>query len=312
MKLGGLTLAFLTLVVSAQPQNQLELTKTFILGFFSSFQGTTYSLMDTCLSTSTQTQLSSDFIDIIHGEDIATSAIRLEKDIKQAAEDCMLWVITESVSNALENRALETMVETVAEFEGVWTDLTHGIEAFPEDLWESGWYFGAALGRLLGEVTVEREEKAVLPPRKPNYLDGIQNFTSGVVHGLQTNTTGTSVCLGSYGTIITNVRTMGDVAYRCALLSMNSCNSLGIALENLLMVFVTFNENCRFGGLWEKMKELGSLDGWVSLYKNMYWYQTQIRQNYSNLLSAYSAKQYYKTGLSLGQIIQLSFSFTVK
>ena len=312
MEKGLLAVVVLGMMLGVQADPRLDNTKDFILGYFTGFQGSTYNLTDTCLSPAIQSQLSTDFDNIFQGKDILSSLLHLENDVIQASEDCMLWVLPVSIIASLEDKGLDTVKDFIEHFGTIIIDLIYAIDQFNADFFESGRYFGTALGEFLEKVPVESRRKLFATLCKPNYLDGIQNFTMGLVHGLQSNTTGTSVCLNSFGTIAKSLQSMGDVAYRCVLFDMNACDTLGIAVENLLMVLVSFNTNCQLGKLWTKMAGLFTLDGWITLYKNMYWYQTQIRQDYNNLVAAYQTNQYYTEGLNIGEIIQLAFSFTVK
>lgn len=312
---GTVAIVVTLLIVSGQAALPLDDAKNFILGYFTGFQGSTYNLTDSCLSPSVQTQLSTDWDGVFSGHSIIESLFRLESDAMTAADDCMLWVFPVSVIASLEDKGLDTVKDFIEHFGTILVDLIYAIDQFDEDFFESGRYFGTALGQFLEKVPVEVRRKLLsgkLQGFKPNYLDGLQNFTVGLIHGLQANTTGNSVCLTSFDTISSNLVAMGDVAFRCALLDMNSCTDLGTALENVLMVLVSFNTNCQFSKLWTKLADLMTLDGWITLYKNMYWYQSQIRQDYANTLTQFRAGQYYSAGLSLGQIIQLAFTFTVK
>ena len=312
---GTVALMMTLLVVGGQADPTLDNAKNFILGYFTGFQGSTYNLTNSCLSPSVQTQLYSDWDGIFSSHSIIESLLHLESDAMTAADDCLLWVFPVSVIASFEDKGLDTVKDFIEHFGTILVDLVYAIDQFGEDFFESGRYFGTALGEFLEKVPVEARRKLLagkLSGFKPNYLDGLQNFTVGLIHGLQANTTGNSVCLTSFDTIASNMVAMGDVAFRCALLDMDSCADLGTALENVLMVLVSFSTNCQFSKLWTKFGGLLTLDGWISLYKNMYWYQAQIRQDYSNTVAEFKAGQYYSAGLNLGQIIQLAFTFTVK
>lgn len=312
---GTAALVVLALLLSVQADSPLDNAKDFILGYFTGFQGSTYNLTNNCLPANIQSQLTTDWDGIFSGHSFIEGLLHLESDAMTAADDCMLWVFPVSIIASLQDKGLDTVKDFIEHIGTIVVDLIYAVDQFDEDFFESGRYFGAALGEFLEKVPVEARRKLLagtVSGFKPNYLDGLKNFTVGMIHGLQANTTGTSVCLTSFSTISSNLVAMGDVAFRCALLDMDSCTDLGTALENVLMVLVSFSNNCQFSKLGTKVAGLLTIEGWITLYKNMYWYQTQIRQDYSNTVASFKTGQYYSAGLSLGQIIQLAFTFTVK
>lgn len=312
-------LAFLvvfTLASTSAGQNPYDGAKDFILGYFTGFQESTYNLTNTCLPADFQTQMLADWDSIFSTDNIEKvfeNAIKFEADLERMNEDCLLWVLPVSLIQSLETKGLDTVRDFIEHFGDIALDMIFFMENVDKDPFEAGRYFGTALGYFLVKVPVGPQRLRAAPVAlKPNFLDGFTNFTKGLIHGLQLNNTGTSNCLNSFSTIASNVDNVGTVAFHCLLMDMDACNQLGVALENVLMVFVSFSTNCNFQKLFDDMGSLLTIDGWITLYKNMYWYQTQIRQAYSDLLTAYQAGDYYNEGINLGDIIQLAFSFTVK
>ena len=305
----------LTLVSMSAAQTPLDGLKNFVLGYFTGFQESTYNLTSTCLPPAFQTQIQADWEGIFEEdniEKIVVNAFKFEKDLEQLNEDCLLWVLPVSLIASLEDKGLDTIKDFIEHFASITLDLSYAVSEIDSDPFEAGRYFGTALGYFLEQVPVGVSRRLTSVGYKPNLLDGIANFTNGLVHGLQANTTGTSQCLTSYSTIQTGLSAMGSVVFHCALLDMTACDQLGISIENVLMVLVSFSTNCNFSKLFSDFAGLMTIDGWVTLYKNMYWYQTQIRSSYSAMLTAYAGKSYYNVGLNLGNILKLAFSFTVK
>lgn len=297
----------------------LDGEKEFFLGLAQGFRN--QDLSTTCLTDEIQGKLETDTDAVADDYDneagsktlVAHLAV-VGNDLVQVVHDCDLTAIPVAASTAIQTEGLSAVIERAIVHV---SDISESIKQFEHNVDTNFYAAGQAIGEAFSYLFPNQHRLSSMPVldmdlHKDFIGDVVYNFTTGLATGLQ-STNATSKCLSSIQHIRLTANTFYNTVLNCTKLQHSACLKVETSFSAIFKEYSGIVDGCKFPVLEAKLETLGTFDGWVNVFHNLYKDGNNhvLQLAFMNLKSSIEKDNYYMIGLNLGVIIRLTLNFSV-